>query len=102
MYIKENFRGVIYAKLYFCSGFKSNCDNNNPVKYRLHRSTYSRYPSLQESLQITNTLTEDALLIFLQPKVEKLLSYGWGFEPTTLSILVLSQVRMTSLPLTTI
>jgi len=42
--------------------------------------------SLQELLQITITLTEDALLIFLQARVEKLLAFGWGFEPSTLDL----------------
>jgi len=48
--------------------------------------TFSRESSLQESLQIFITLTEDPSLIFLQSGVEKLLACGRGFEPTTLDL----------------
>jgi len=37
-------------------------------------------------MQITITLTESTLLIFLQSRVEKLLAWVVGIEPTTLDL----------------
>jgi len=44
------------------------------------------YSTLQELLQTTITQKGDALLIFLQSGVEKLLAFGSGFESATLDL----------------
>jgi len=48
-------------------------------------STIIKIDLCQWTLQITTTLTEDALLIFWQLGVEKMLAWP-GIEPTTLNL----------------
>jgi len=50
----------------------------------MHYQHLYKRPPHRSLLQITITLTESALLIFLRSGVEKLLARAAGFEPTTL------------------
>jgi len=66
--------------------------DSSDVYERLNTFTAESHHKSLWSQQITITLTENALLIFLQSRVEKLLAYGPGIEPITLD---LRQVPMT-------
>jgi len=77
----------VHYRLRRCISYDNN--NNNLVdRYFLSRTTpleESRHRSLW-SLQITITLSESALLIFLHSGFEKLLAQGAGIEPTNLDL----------------